>query len=59
MIHFNLRRFVMEEFELAERMARLEAEQQEWLNDKRAQEEYKAYLLNRAIEEMRNLEIGD
>jgi len=49
----------MEEFELAERMARLEAEQQEWLNDKRAQEEYKAYLLNRAIEEMRNLEIGD
>ena len=49
----------MENFELEDRMTRLEAEHQEWLNDKKAQEEYKAYLLNRAIEEMRNLEIGD
>jgi hypothetical protein len=49
----------MEDFELEDRAARLEAEHQDWLNDKKAQQEYKMYLLNRAIEEMRNLEIGD
>jgi hypothetical protein len=48
----------MENFDLAERMARLEAEHQDWLNDKQAQEEYRLYLLERDLEEMHN-EIGD
>ncbi|MCA6385515.1 MAG: hypothetical protein IM620_18720 [Cytophagales bacterium] len=59
MIHFNLRRFVMmEDFELADRIARLDAEYQDWLNDAAAQEEYRLYLLERDLEEMHN-EIGD
>jgi len=49
---------MMEDFELADRFASLEAEQQEWLNDKKAQEEYRLYLLERDLEELYN-EIGD
>jgi hypothetical protein len=34
----------MEDFELSDRIARLEAEHQEWLNDSAAQAEYREYL---------------
>lgn len=49
---------MMEDFELADRIARLDAEYQDWLNDAAAQEEYRLYLLERDLEEMHN-EIGD